>query len=129
MGKFDKDDLYWLDLMIEFTTRALEYYEEITRSNYSRLVMEGLDDALASQIAHIGEQLDSKKLSKDLQSRYPNVPWKEIRDYRNLHDHWYQDIRMPQVYELADSFLEDLLLDLRKIREDLIRESEMKDER
>lgn len=129
MGKFDKDDLYWLDLMIEFTTRALEYYEEITRSNYSRLVMEGLDDALASQIAHIGEQLDSKKLSKDLQSRYPHVPWKEIRDYRNLHDHWYQDIRMPQVYELADSFLEDLLLDLRKIREDLIRESEMKDER
>ena len=69
MSKFKKDDLYWLDLMIEFTVKALEYYEEIARSNYSRLVMEGLDDALASQIAHIGEQLDSKKLSKDLQSR------------------------------------------------------------
>lgn len=106
--------------MIEFTTKALEYYEEIQRSNYSRLVMEGLDDALASQIAHIGEQLDSKKLSRDLQSRYPSVPWKEIRDYRNLHDHWYQDIRIPQVYEIADSLLEDLLYELRKIRADLI---------
>lgn len=124
MSKFKKDDLYWLDLMIEFTVKALEYYEEIARSNYSRLVMEGLDDALASQIAHIGEQLDSKKLSKDLQSRYPHVPWKEIRDYRNLHDHWYQDIRMTQVYEIAESLLEDLLHDLRKIREDLL-ESEI----
>ena len=120
MSKFEKDDLYWIDLMIEFTTKALEYYEEIQRSNYSRLVMEGLDDALASQIAHIGEQLDSKKLSRDLQSRYPSVSWKEIRDYRNLHDHWYHDIRIPQVYEIADSLLEDLLYELRKIREDLI---------
>lgn len=120
MSKFEKDDMHWIELMIEFTTKALEYYEEIQRSNYSRLVMEGLDDALASQIAHIGEQLDSKKLSRDLQSRYPGVPWKEIRDYRNLHDHWYQDIRIPQVYEIADSLLEDLLYELRKIREDLI---------
>ena len=122
MSKFEKDDLYWLDLMIEFTNKALEYYEEIQKSNYSRLVMEGLDDALASQIAHIGEQLDSNKLSKETQSRYPQVPWKEIRDYRNLHDHWYQDIRMTQVHEIAESFLEDLLYELRKIRKDLIDE-------
>ena len=80
MSKFEKDDLYWIDLMIEFTARAIEYYEEIQRSSYPRLVMDGLDDALASQIAHIGEQLDSKKLSRDLRSRYPNVPWKEIRE-------------------------------------------------
>lgn len=122
MSKFEKDDLYWIELMIEFTAKALEYYEEIQRSNYSRLVMEGLDDALASQIAHVGEQLDSNKLSKETQSRYPHVPWKEIRDYRNLHDHWYQDIRMTQVHEIAESFLEDLLHDLRKIRDDLISE-------
>lgn len=120
MSKFEKDDLYWIDLMIEFTARAIEYYEEIQRSSYPRLVMDGLDDALASQIAHIGEQLDSKKLSRDLRSRYPNVPWKEIRDYRNLHDYWYQDIRIPQVYEIADSLLEDLLYELNKIREDLL---------
>ena len=29
MSKTDKDDLYWIDLMIEFTVRSLEYYEEI----------------------------------------------------------------------------------------------------
>ena len=120
MSKFEKDDIYWIELMIEFTTKALEYYEEIQRSNYSRLVIEGLDDALASQIAHIGEQLDSNKLSKETQSRYPHIPWQSIKDYRNLHNHWYQDIRMTQVYEIAESFLEDLLYELRKIREDLI---------
>lgn len=119
MSKFEKDDLYWIDLMIEFTARALEYYEEIQRSSYPRLVMDGLDDALASQIAHIGEQLDANKLSKETQSRYPRIPWQSIKDYRNLHNHWYQDIRMTQVHEIAESFLEDLLFELYKIREDL----------
>lgn len=120
MSKTEKDDLYWIDLMIEFTVRSLEYYDEIQRSNYPTIVMEGLDDALASQIAHIGEQLDANKLSKETQSRYPQIPWKSIKNYRNLHNHWYQDIRMTNVHEIAESFLEDLLYELRKIREDLI---------
>ena len=120
MSKTEKDDLYWIDLMIEFTVRSLEYYEEIQRSNYPTIVMEGLDGALASQIAYIGEQPDANKLSKETQSRYPQIPWQSIKNYRNLHNHWYQDIRMTNVHEIAESFLEDLLYELRKIREDLI---------
>ena len=41
MSKTEKDDLYWIDLMIEFTVRSLEYYEEIQRSNYPTIVMDG----------------------------------------------------------------------------------------
>lgn len=122
MSKTKKDDICWIELMIEFTSRALEYYEEIRHASYPILVMEGLDDALASQIAHIGEQLDSNKLSKDVQERYPEIPWYEMKKYRNLHNHWYQDIRMSQVYQIAESDLEELLHSLYQIREDLIRE-------
>lgn len=122
MSKTKKDDIYWIELMIEFTSRALEYYEEIRHASYPRLVMEGLDDALASQIAHIGEQLDSNKLSKDVQERYPEIPWHEMKKYRNLHNRWYQDIRMSQVYQIAESDLEELLQALYQIRDDLIRE-------
>ena len=122
MSKIKKEDVYWIELMIEFTSRALEYYEEIKHSSYPRLVMEGLDDALASQIAHIGEQLDSNKLSKEVQERYPEIPWRDMKDYRNLHNHWYQDIRMTQVYEIAESDLEELLQALYEIRDDLIKE-------
>lgn len=114
-----KDDLYWIDLMIRFTERALEYYDEIKSSSYSRLVMEGLDDALASQIAHIGEQLDSGKLSDETKSKYSHIPWQLIKDFRNKHNHWYQDIRMTQVHEIAEDFLEELLEELKIIYRDL----------
>lgn len=122
MSKFDQDDIYWIDLMIEYTTKALGYYEEIQHSSYPQIVMNSLDDSLASMMAHIGEQLDPNKLSKEVRERYPEIPWRSMKDFRNLHDHWYQDIRMPQVYEIADSFLEDLLQSLYEIRDDLIRE-------
>lgn len=122
MSKFDQDDIYWIDLMIEYTTKALEYYEEIQHSSYSQIVMNSLDDSLASMMAHIGEQLDPRKLSKEVQDRYPEIPWRSMKDFRNLHDHWYQDLRMNQVYEIAESFLEDLLHSLYQIKDDLIRE-------
>lgn len=122
MSKFDQEDIYWIDLMIEYTTKALEYYEEIQHSSYSQIVMNSLDDSLASMMAHIGEQLDPRKLSKEVQDRYPEIPWRSMKDFRNLHDHWYQDLRMNQVYEIAESFLEDLLHSLYQIKDDLIRE-------
>ena len=122
MSKFDQEDIYWIDLMIEYATDAIEYYEEIKRSSYRAIIMKSLDDSLAASMARIGEQLDPNKLSKKVQERYPEIPWRSMKDFRNLHDHWYQDLRMPQVYEIADSFLEDLLQSLYEIREDLIRE-------
>lgn len=120
MSKFDQDDIYWIDLMIEYTSKAIEYYEEIQHSSYPQIIMNSLDDSLASMMAQIGEQLDPNKLSKEVKERYPEIPWRSMKDFRNLHDHWYQDLRMPQVYEIADSFLEDLLQSLYEIREDLI---------
>ena len=121
--KSEKDDLYWIEMMIYFAQRSLQYYEEIRYSSYSTIVMEGLDDALASQIAHIGEQMSEGKLSKEIRSKYPHIPWRQIKDYRNKHNHWYQDIRMSQVHEIAEDFLEDLIYELEIIREDLINEN------
>ena len=118
--KLEKDDLYWIEMMIYFAQRSLEYYEEIRCSSYSTIVMESLDDALASQIAHIGEQLSEGKLSKEIRAKYPHIPWRQIKDYRNKHNHWYQDIRMSQVYEIAEDFLEDLIYELEMIRKDLL---------
>lgn len=84
MSKEERNnDIYWIEMMIFFANRALGYYEEIRNSNYSQIVMEGLDDALASQIAHIGEQLGSNKLSEETKSKYPHILWKQIKDYRN----------------------------------------------
>ena len=124
MSKEERNnDIYWIEMMIFFANRALGYYEEIRNSNYSQIVMEGLDDALASQIAHIGEQLGSNKLSEETKNKYPHIPWKQIKDYRNKHNHWYQDIRMPQVHEIAEDFLEDLIYELEKIREDLLNDT------
>lgn len=113
------NDLYWIEMMIYFAQKALTYYEEIRCSSYPTIVMNGLDDALATTIANIGEQLGSGKLSEETKNKYSHIPWKQMKDYRNKHNHSYQDIRMSQVHEIAEDFLEDLIYELNQIRKDL----------
>ena len=67
-----EEDLVWLQLMLEFTEKTLQIKEEmnaLNRSNISQLLYLTLQDGLASNLAHVGEQLDTinclKKLSEN----------------------------------------------------------------
>ena len=67
-----ESDLMWISLMINFTEKSLMALEELKTidqssiSSFSYLLMQ---DGLASTMAHIGEQLDSNKLSAEVQKR------------------------------------------------------------
>ena len=90
-----EEDLVWLHLMLEFTEKTLQIKEEmnaLNRSNISQLLYLTLQDGLASNLAHVGEQLDTNKLSKETQREFDHVPWSDIKKFRDKHDHWYQDI-------------------------------------
>ena len=65
-----EEDLYWLSLMIEFTEKVLLAREEmksLEESKISDLLYLTLRDGISSNLAHVGEQLDSSKLSKETQ--------------------------------------------------------------
>ena len=112
-----EEDLAWLGLMIEYAEKILQAKEEmkaLEKSSISQLLYLIMQDGLASNLAHVGEQLDSSKLSKETQIEFDYIPWSDIKKFRDKHDHWYQDY-LPELYEQLEEIiliLTDRLSDL-----------------
>lgn len=130
MNKIEQieSDLMWISLMINFTEKSLMALEELKTidqssiSSFSYLLMQ---DGLASTMAHIGEQLDSNKLSAEVQKEFDEVPWAAIRSYRNRHNHWYQDISHDTVADIVEEdlpLLLEQLIEIEKILRDRLSE-------
>ena len=114
-----EEDLAWLGLMIEYTEKILQAKEEmkaLEKSSISQLLYLIMQDGLASNLAHVGEQLDSSKLSKETQIEFDYIPWSDIKKFRDKHDHWYQDIS----HDVVDSIIEDYLPELYEQLEEII---------
>ena len=114
-----EEDLAWLGLMIEYTEKILRSKEEmkaLEKSSISQLLYLIMQDSLASNLAHVGEQLDSSKLSKETQIECDYIPWSDIKKFRDKHDHWYQDIS----HDVVDSIIEDYLPELYEQLEEII---------
>lgn len=114
-----EEDLAWLGLMIEYTEKILQAKEEmkaLERSSISQMLYLIMQDGLASNLAHVGEQLDSSKLSKETQIEFDYIPWSDIKKFRDKHDHWYQDIS----HDVVDSIIEDYLPELYEQLEEII---------
>ena len=105
--------------MIEYTEKILQAKEEmkaLEKSSISQLLYLIMQDGLASNLAHVGEQLDSSKLSKETQIEFDYIPWSDIKKFRDKHDHWYQDISN----DVVDSIIEDYLPELYEQLEEII---------
>lgn len=114
-----EEDLAWLGLMIEYTEKILQTKEEmkaLEKSSISQLLYLIMQDGLASNLAHVGEQLDSSKLSKETQIEFDYIPWSDIKKFRDKHDHWYQDIS----HDVVDSIIEDYLPELYEQLEEIV---------
>lgn len=115
-----EEDLYWLSLMIKFTEKVLLAREEmksIEESKISSLLHLTLQDGISSNLAHIGEQLDPSKLSKETQLEFDYVEWSDIKRFRDKHNHWYQDISHDLVDEIIEESLPELYYQLLEIKE------------
>lgn len=115
-----EEDLYWLSLMIRFTEKVLLAKEEmksIEESKISGLLYLTLQDGIASNLAHIGEQLDPSKLSNETQQEFDYVEWSDIKRFRDKHNHWYQDIEHDLVDEIIEESLSELYVQLLEIKE------------
>lgn len=115
-----EEDLYWLSLMIKFTEKVLLAREEmksIEKSKISNLLYLTLQDGISSNLAHVGEQLDPSKLSKETQLEFDYVEWSDIKRFRDKHNHWYQDIEHDLVDEIIEESLPELYYQLIEIKE------------
>ncbi len=73
--------------------------------------------ATAFSLSQIGEQMVN--IDDHLEDEYKELPWKAIRNMRNIIVHVYDKVKAEVVYEIATNDLESLENSLLKIKADL----------
>lgn len=63
-------------------------------------------DAVIRQLEIMGEA--TKRLSQDLRSRYPKVPWKRIAGLRDVLIHDYFGVDLTMVWQITQTYLPKL---------------------
>lgn len=73
--------------------------------------------ATAFSLMQIGEQMN--KLESLFRDSYPDLPWKDARDMRNIIVHVYSKVDADQVYSTATKDLKILKENFELIKKDL----------
>lgn len=93
---------------------------ELVKENGPKRVEELLEDAVREAatlhwLLVIGEA--ASRVSSELKEQHPEVPWREIVDFRNLVAHGYDQVRLEEVWRVVERDLPVLEQQVRAIIE------------
>lgn len=98
MSRYEKDLIrigHMLDMFDELAS-----YQQMDRGNIIRI------RASERNLEIMGEA--SKHISDELKDRFSDIPWKEIKGYRNRLTHEYFDCEIDILWEIIDHELPEL---------------------
>jgi uncharacterized protein with HEPN domain len=101
-------DLYIID-MITSIERITEYTQGLDFQKFENHFM--VVDAVARNFEIIGEA--ARKIPKDIQDKYPAVPWEKMYRLRNIVSHEYFRVDHETLWEIATKHLPQNVTDLR----------------
>ncbi|QEN05637.1 DUF86 domain-containing protein [Thiospirochaeta perfilievii] len=104
----------------------IEYrFKPVTNPDYFLADEAGLEklDSICMALIGIGESLKNidKISEKKLFINYTNIPWKRVMGMRDIISHHYFDIDAETVFDVCNSELNKIRIELEKIKEDLLR--------
>ncbi|MCL2170571.1 MAG: DUF86 domain-containing protein [Defluviitaleaceae bacterium] len=114
-----KRDLGYADIIVDRLMRIEEYLSRATKDGYY-LDDDYVLDNLAFQLFQAGEQLAQGKLSENTKSRYPNIPWDDIRKLRNFISHSYAQKRNAVLINVIENDVPKYIEMLSGVRGDLL---------
>lgn len=106
-------DLYIVD-MITSIERIKEYTRELDYRKFENNFL--VVDAVARNFEIIGEA--ARKIPKDIQNKYPAVPWEKMYRLRNIVSHEYFRIDHETLWEIATKHLPKNVADLKVVLEE-----------
>jgi uncharacterized protein with HEPN domain len=85
-----KDDRVFIEHILLCIDKIQEYTKSLTAQDFNNTEL--IQDAVIRNIEIIGEA--TKKISNDLKSQYPEIPWKEMSGMRDklIHDYFGVDV-------------------------------------
>ena len=107
-----KDDSIYIDHIIKSIDRILDYIEGKDRELFeSDLVTQ---DAVVRQLEIIGEA--TKRVSAELRSKHPDIPWSDMAGMRDVLIHDYIDVDFGVVWKTASEDIPNLKALIFKLR-------------
>ena len=111
-----EDDLAFIETMIYHAQVAIGILEKASKYNIP-FEDEMVIDSIAMNIGQIGEQLDSKKLSEEIQRKYADLlEWSEIKKFRDKAYHHYGNMDRRLILGLVKNQLPKLIDNLQFIK-------------
>ena len=90
-----KDDAYYLSKVIKDIYHILFHTKDMTRDKLQE--NEVLLDSVVFRLIQISENMDN--VSNDYKERNPEVPWKDIKGFRNRLVHDYGNVNLKFIYD------------------------------
>lgn len=100
----DRDALLYLRDILDSISAIESYIEEIDREKFA--TDRKTFSATIRELEIIGEA--SGKIPDDIKSKYPDVPWRMLKDFRNVLAHHYFGINVDIVWDIVQRKLPDL---------------------
>ena len=98
-----KDDAVYVEHMLSCIDRVLEYIGNDKEAFYQSTLVQ---DAVIRNLQVMAES--SQRMSDDLKSQFPSVPWREIAGFRNILVHDYLGIDCDAIWSVVEQDLPEL---------------------
>lgn len=92
-----KDDSIYIDHILNSINRILDYISGKDREAFDADLV--TQDAIVRQLEVIGEA--TKRVSNELRSKHPDIPWSDMAGMRDVLIHDYIDVDLGVVWKTA----------------------------
>ena len=92
-----KDDSIYIDHILNSINRVLDYISGLDRETFEANLI--TQDAVVRQLEIIGEA--TKRVSNELRSKHPDIPWSDMAGMRDVLIHDYIDVDLGVVWKTA----------------------------
>ena len=89
---------------LRYIQESLARIAQYTQSGRDVFLRESIiQDAVLRRLETLWDA--TSKLSDALRERHPEIPWREVRGFRNIAAHAYESLELGRVWEIVEDYL------------------------